>query len=1008
MTLRSSLFAVLCAVFAGSAFAARIYVTTETPGIGTGPTCSLQEAIYSSVLHDTLDGTHGIAIDTTDPDHFITTACVLGTGDDTIVLPTSGVLTLNTWVDGDAYNPYGPTATPQIFSTITIEGNGATLQWDSQAANNVRLFAIGGASIKTPNATAIGTGNLTLRNVYVKGFHVKGGDGGDGGGGGGLGAGGAIYLQNGSLTVEDSTFEDNGAIGGNGGGEGAGGGGGGLGGNGGDGGDDGGGGGGGARGNGGNASGAGGGGGGTVFAGASVARFTSIGGPGGYLCGGNGGDESDNGNDGHAGKCAGGGGGGTGTGDNPLAGPFSSVKGGRGSYGGGGGGGAGSSLTGQDGNGGDGGFGGGGGGATDSGGNGGFGGGGGIGQGLFTSSSGKGGAFAGDAVDGASGGGGGALGGAIFNDGGTVTVRNSTFYNNFVSRGISPTVACGTFDGCRHGANGGDAGGAIFSHNGDLAVLNSTFSGNQATGSGAAVVVYMDPSDSGLFGGPDIFIRFALDNTIIANNGAKECFFTGNVHTSGAGNLVMNNGSGSGPFGTCPGVVITDDPALGALQDNGGFTPTMAIPFGGIAMGAADAATSLATDQRGADRPQANGWDIGAFEVCRRKLLELVEPFPCGETRFKGTTSFPLTIDATAGGGSVSPAPGTYQAPANTVLVLNATPDAGYYFAGWTGNVAVPSSASTTIIIDQAQSVVANFQLHDFGLTLDPSTLTIPLAGSGSSTTTVSALGDFGDEVTFAASGAPVGAQVTLTPKSVTPVSGTPASSILGLVLGPSVTPQSFVETVTANSTGASGPLVHAANVTVTVVATPAGVVNVINQDQSLGCIDKSGIVQSLLAKVNAYQTLASGGHLQGAANVLGAVQYEVRAQIGRHIVTSCTDPVGGNAFSAGDTLIADVQSLQSTLGTQVKAAPIVGSVASTNAAGPAGRTVNLMSGKTVIATASTDAVGFYYFDSANLTPGAQYSVTVTIPKGYKASLPASQTFTWTANPVQLAEFVLN
>src|SRR5512142_1782398 len=146
MTLRTSLFALLCIVLAGTASAARIYVTTETPGIGTGA-CSLQEAIYSSVLHDTLDGTHGIAIDATDPDHFVTTGCVLGDGNDTIVLPTKGTIQLQGelqpygYVDGDAYNPYGPTATPLIFSSITIEGNGARLEWDPAASGNVRLFA---------------------------------------------------------------------------------------------------------------------------------------------------------------------------------------------------------------------------------------------------------------------------------------------------------------------------------------------------------------------------------------------------------------------------------------------------------------------------------------------------------------------------------------------------------------------------------------------------------------------------------------------------------------------------------------------------------------------------------------------------------------------------------------------------------------------------------------------------------------------------------------------------
>ena len=177
---------------------ARIFVTTTTQkigGIGTGG-CSLQEAIYSSVLHSSFFanyfGGHGIAIDATDPDHFIATDCVAGTGNgDTIVLPSGGMFTFNStthppgYLDGDAYNPYGPTATPIIFSTITIEGNGATLQWTG-GSGNVRLLAVGPASVTVrdsngnPLATISGTGGLTLRNVYVKGFHVKGGDGGPG------------------------------------------------------------------------------------------------------------------------------------------------------------------------------------------------------------------------------------------------------------------------------------------------------------------------------------------------------------------------------------------------------------------------------------------------------------------------------------------------------------------------------------------------------------------------------------------------------------------------------------------------------------------------------------------------------------------------------------------------------------------------------------------------------------------------------------------------------------
>src|SRR5437868_7195557 len=87
---------------------ARIFVTTTVQkigGIGTGG-CSLQEAIYSSVLHSSFFanyfGGHGIAIDATDPDHFIATDCVAGTGNgDTIVLPSGGMFTFNSTTHPD-------------------------------------------------------------------------------------------------------------------------------------------------------------------------------------------------------------------------------------------------------------------------------------------------------------------------------------------------------------------------------------------------------------------------------------------------------------------------------------------------------------------------------------------------------------------------------------------------------------------------------------------------------------------------------------------------------------------------------------------------------------------------------------------------------------------------------------------------------------------------------------------------------------------------------------------
>ena len=223
---------------------------------------------------------------------------------------------------------------------------------------------------------------------------------------------------------------------------------------------------------------------------------------------------------------------------------------------------------------------------------------------------GKGGRFGGRADMGDNerhGGGGGALGGAIFNHNGTVRVNNSTFFNNFVTRGVG---------GGGSAANGADAGGAIFSLDNTLEITNSTFSGNQSTGSGAAIVVYTDEGDAGGPGGGGAPVNFNLNNTIIANNGANECFFTGSMFVKGAGNLIMNNGSGTGPFSSCPAVVTTSDPQLQPLQLNSpGNTPTMAILLTSPAVNKADSGTSLSTDQRGVTRPQGEGFDIGAFEA---------------------------------------------------------------------------------------------------------------------------------------------------------------------------------------------------------------------------------------------------------------------------------------------------------------------------------------------------------------------------------------------------------
>ena len=617
-----------------------ITVTTTAQKISDSGGCSLQEAIYSSEYHS------NIAADA--PGHFITTQCTPGTGDDTIVLPSGAVFQFDHIID-DSQNSMGPTANPVINSHIVIEANGSRFEHVPNGIN-FRAFAINPGE------------SLTIRNAHIKGFTVKGGDGRSGGGGG-LGAGGAIYVQEGNLTIESSTFEGNGAVGGNGSGNPSsdtGGGGGGLAGNGGPRGLSVGGGGGGSRGDGRF------GGGGTVT--------SAMGNSAGFSCGGDGGGAILI--DGQDGTCRGGGGGGGGESITIFT---SGGDGGNGAYGGGGGGGGAGE---DDGSGGNGDFGGGGGsggtlksnldGFGPTGGDGGFGGGGGAAIGGFIQGGpGRGGNFAGNG--GRSGGGGGAaLGGAIFNDGGTILILNSTFTRNFVDRGVS--------GGGKEAQNGTDAGGAIFSRNGSTAIFNSTISLNESTGSLGGVIVISD--------GPDT--NFELRNTIIAHNGVtsdginfsgpNECAASGvSLTKTGSGNLIIPDMQDNA-VETCPGVVSLADPQLGPLQINPpGSTPTMAIDMNSPAFDAGDDThpPSYPFDQRGVPRPQFAHIDIGAYEfaacndiICPADITQSNDAGQCGAVV---TYSAPTGDGSNCGTISCSPASGSFFAIGTTAVTCDST-----------------------------------------------------------------------------------------------------------------------------------------------------------------------------------------------------------------------------------------------------------------------------------------------------------------------------------------------
>jgi hypothetical protein len=101
-----------------------------------------------------------------------------------------------------------------------------------------------------------------------------------------------------------------------------------------------------------------------------------------------------------------------------------------------------------------------------------------------------------------------------------------------------------------------------------------------------------------------------LRNALLASNPGGNC----------AGTLQADRGHNLG-FGdpSCPAGFAGADPKLGALQDNGGATQTIALGTGSAALDAVPAtgAGCPATDQRGVPRPAPAGGacDIGAYEL---------------------------------------------------------------------------------------------------------------------------------------------------------------------------------------------------------------------------------------------------------------------------------------------------------------------------------------------------------------------------------------------------------
>jgi hypothetical protein len=180
-----------------------------------------------------------------------------------------------------------------------------------------------------------------------------------------------------------------------------------------------------------------------------------------------------------------------------------------------------------------------------------------------------------------------------------------------------------------------------------------------------------------------------------------------------------------------------------------------------------------------------NQWENGSTNPVRGIAA------PSSPATYTGSfnTQYQLTTLASAGG-SVTPATGGYY-NSGTVVTLQANANSGYAFTGWTGSVANPSSASTTVAMSGPQTVAATFALqYVLNLVVTPAnggSISGSIGGQAiSCSSTCSATGNAGSLVTLTATPA---AGYSFTSWSACPIpSGTSCTATLSGTLGISAT----------------------------------------------------------------------------------------------------------------------------------------------------------------------------------------------------------------------------
>lgn len=319
-----------------------------------------------------------------------------------------------------------------------------------------------------------------------------------------------------------------------------------------------------------------------------------------------------------------------------------------------------------------------------------------------------------------------ASGGAIYNVNvvatAYLTVTNAEFSGNWANTGGALTNEVGslghgnvelvnvTFDG--NYVVGGSTGGALYNKVAgndmgttpsyfDLSLSHGTFSNNATLNAGGAI-------SSSCAGCAEDTQRY--ENVIFWGNSSSgesvDVLYKPSSTTSiEFVNSVVQGGCPGGAV--CSGALSTDDPLLGVLQDNGGFSASRLPGPGSPAIDNGSCLVIETADQRGMPRPIGVACDIGATEAIQQLLSVTVTGAGSVSADALPTAESGAIVDCTQGGGSCA---AYYHAETPPAITLSATPASGWHFLGWDGDcLANGPNPSALVTLDADKSCVARF-----------------------------------------------------------------------------------------------------------------------------------------------------------------------------------------------------------------------------------------------------------------------------------------------------------